>query len=179
MSTAPVISIRSNQTPYAGLSGLAYVQSTLGGGNLPVLQGEVSNTLIFRVYNNFAKAAGIASAVNVRITTFDGVGVGSHLATKSVVNQEWIRVYENGYGENSVAPGQYTRYIGNDTPIGGAGNEYVPEFGSDGTTNPRIRAGTDTNGVGFIEIASYAEMPDSVGMATNTFAVSIIYDWTP
>ena len=165
-------------SPNAILSALSYVQSTLGGNNLPVLQGENSNVVIFRIYNNFARSVGIASAVNVRITTFDGPGIGSHLTTKSIVNQWWIRVYENGYGENSTPPGQYSRYIGNDTAVGGTANEYVPEFGSAGTSTPQIRAGSDTNGVGFIEIASYGELPDQTGMVNNTFAVSVLYDWT-
>lgn len=176
--TSPLITFHSSISPYSTISALSYVQSMLGGNNLPVLQGEVSNTVIFRVYNNFALAAAIASAVNIRITVYDGASVASHLATKSVVNQEWIRVYENGYGENSSPPGLYTRYLGQDTAVGGTANEYVPEFGSDGTTNPRIRAGSNMNGTGFIEIASYAELPDSVGTLTNTFAVSVLYDWS-
>ena len=175
---APDITFRRSVTPYDVLAAAAYVQSTLGGNNLPVLQGESSNILIFRIYNNYAAAAGIASAVNVRVTTFDTVDPGSHTATKSVIAQEWIRVYENGYGENATPPGLYSRYIGLDTAVGAQGNFYVPEFGSAGTSTPQIRAGTDTNGVGFIEIASYSEIPDAVGTASYTFGISIEYEWS-
>lgn len=178
MASAPVIDFRKSDNPNSSIGFALFVQSALGGGYLPVLQGENSNTFIFRVYNNFARAVGIASAFNVDITTFDSVDPSSHLATKSVINQQWIRVYENGYGENSTPPGLYSRYLGADTAVGGQGNLYVPETGSDGSTSPQIRAGTDTDGVGFIELATYAELPDVVGMVTNLFAISIQYEWT-
>lgn len=178
MASAPDITFRNNVSPNGTLATALFVQSTLGGDYLPVLQGENSNLFYFRVYNNYARAAGIASAVNVRITTFDAVDPSSHTAAKSVINQSWIRVYEFGYGENSTPPGLYSHYVGEDTAIGGQGNVYVPEFGSDGTATPQIRAGSDTNSVGFLEIASYAELPDTVGMATYAFAISIQYEWT-
>lgn len=181
MASAPDITFRSNITPNAVLAAALYAQSTLGGNNLPVLQGENSNSIIFRIYNNFAKGAGIASAVNVRITTFDAVDPSSHTAAKSVINQSWIRVAENGFGENSTPPGLYTRYTGQDTAVGGTPankDVYIPEYGSDGSTTPQIRAGNDSNSVGFIELKSYAELPDVVGMFSYTFAISIQYEWT-
>lgn len=182
MASAPDITFRRSVTPYDALAALAYVQSSIGGNNIPVLQGENSNLAYFRVYNNYALAAGIASAVNVRITTFDVVDPGSHTAAKSVINQSWIRVFESGFGENSSLPGLYTQYVGQDTAIGGSkGNKdvYIPEIGSAGTSTPQIRAGSTTNGAGFIEIATYAELPDSVGMFSYSFAVSVQYEWTP
>lgn len=179
MASAPIITFRN----MAGsvLVAANYVQSTLGGNYLPVLQGENSNLFYFRIYNNFALAAGIASAFNVQITSFDAISPASHTAGMSVINQSWIRVYESGYGENSLPPGLYTQFLGQDTAIGGspAGKDiYVPEYGSDGTTTPYIRAGTNTNGVGFIEIATYAELPDVVGMYAYAFAISILYEWS-
>lgn len=178
---APDITFRSMLTPYGVLAGASYVQSALGGNNLPVLQGENSNTYYFRIYNNFARAAGIASAVNVRLTSFDAIDPASHTAGLSVINQSWLRVFENGFGENSTPPGLYTQYTGEDTAIGGSkGNQdvYTPEFGSAGTSTPQIRAGTDTNGVGFLEIASYIQLPDIVGMFSYSFAISLQYEWT-
>lgn len=168
-------------TPYAVLAAASFVQSAIGGNNLPVLQGENSNLFFFRIYNNYARAAGIASAVNIRITTFDAIDPASHTAMMSVINQSWIRVYENGYGENSTPPGLYYRYTGQDTAIGGSKpnqDVYIPEYGSANTNTPQIRAGSDTNGVGFIEIASYAELPDVVGMFSYAFAISVQYEWT-
>lgn len=178
MASAPDLTFRSKDTPYGTLATALYVQSTLGGDYLPVLQGENSNLFYFRVYNNYARGAGIASAVNIRVTTFDNVDPGSHTAAMSAINQSWIRIYENGYGENSTPPGQYYRYTGFDTAIGGQANGYVPEFGSANSSTPQIRAGSDTNSVGFIEFATYAELPDSVGMATYAFGLSIQYEWT-
>lgn len=182
MASAPDITFRRSVTPYDVLVGASYVQSSLGGNNIPVLQGENSNQYIFRIYNNYARNAGIASAVNVRITTFDAVDPSSHTAAKSVISQSWIRVFETGFGENSTPPGLYTQYVGQDTAIGGSkGNQdvYIPEIGSAGSGTAQIRAGSDTNGVGFLEISSYAELPDQVGTTAYAFAISVQYEWTP
>jgi hypothetical protein len=181
MATAPLISFRTASAPYPVTTFFSLFQSSIGGNNLPVLQGEVSNAYTFRIYNNFTKSAGIATAVNVQIGLFDGVGLGSHTAVQSLVSQSWVRIYETGFGESAGAPGLYTQYTGTDTAIGGSPpgtNIYVPDVGSDGSTTPYIRAGTDTNGVGFIEVAVYAEMPDTVGMFTWSFAISVHTEWT-
>lgn len=178
MSSAPIPSFHSRSAPYSVILSLSYVQSSIGGNNLPVLGGESSNLVFFRVYNNYTQSVGIAEMDNVYITAFDDADPNSHTATKSPVSQSWVRVYETGFGEDATPPGLYTGYIGEDTAIGRSGaDQYVPEYGSDGTTTPRIRAGTDKNGVGFIEFASYLEVPTGVGFATYSFALSIVYDW--
>lgn len=178
MSNPPVITLRGASAPYSVISAMAYVQSTLGGNNLPMLGSEVSQLVSFRFYNNWSAAGSITTADNVSITLYDGADPSSHTATKSVVAQSWIRVYETGFGESKGSPGLYSQYLGNDTAIGRAGTDkYIPELGSDGTTTPHIRAGTNTNGVGFIEFASYAEMPEAVGFASYNFAVSMVYDY--
>lgn len=175
---APVVSFQSRSAPYPVITSLMYVQSALGGNNLPVLGGEVSNILYFRIYNNYAAGKNIATMENVQLTVFDGVGAGSHSGVKSVSQQSWIRIYESGFGENSLPPGLYTQFLGQDTAIGKSALDiYVPEFGSDGSSVSRIRAGVDTNGVGFIEFATYVETPDQIGFYTYGFAVSILYDW--
>lgn len=179
MSSAPDITFRDAKIPTNVVSQLNYVQSSLGGNNIPVMQGENSNTMLFRIYNNWARNAGIASAFNVGIALYDGIGVKT--ASTLAVSQSWVRIYENGYGESAGTPGLLSRYVGNDTAIGGtpAGTQtYTPEEGSDGTNNPRIRAGTDTNGVGFIEFATYAELPDSTPTFPYNFAITIEYEWT-
>lgn len=179
MSNAPVPEFRSRSAPYSVIASLLYAQSALGGGNLPIPGLEVSYPLYFRVYNNFGLAAGIATMDNVRISVFDDINPSSHSGAKSVVAQSWIRVYETGFGESKGTPGQYTQFMGADTAVGKAGTDvYVPELGSDGSATAQVRAGTDTNGVGFIEFATYAELPDVVGFATYNFAVSMIYDFT-
>lgn len=179
MANAPQVTFQSRSAPYPVLTSLLYAQSVLGGNNLPIPGSEISNLLYFRVYNNYSNALLIATMQNVGITVYDGAGAGSHTNTKSVTTQSWIRVYETGFGENSTPPGNYVQYLGDDTAIGKAGIDiYNPEKGSDGGNTNYIRAGTDQNGVGFIEFASYAELPDVVGFQTYNFAVSVVYDWT-
>lgn len=179
MANAPIVTFQSRSAPYLALASLLYAQSSLGGNNLPVLGGENSNVVYFRVYNNWAGSAGIAAMDNVRVTLFDDADPNSHSATKSPVSQSWVRVYETGFGENSITPGLLTAYTGEDTAVGRSGiDSYTPEYGSDGTTTAHIRAGTDTNGVGFIEFATYMQTPDQIGFFSWTFAVSMVYDWT-
>lgn len=176
MSNAPIVTFRERFSPNPTISALNYTQSALGGNNLPLPGTEISNLIYFRVYNNFNNSPGIATMQNVQITIFDGIGAGSHTGTQSPCAQSWIRIYENGFGE-SVA---YSNYIGENTAVGQAGADYyAPEVGSNGSATSQIRAGVDTNGVGFIEFATYAELPDIVGFAKYTIAISIIYDWTP
>lgn len=184
MSTQPVLTLRDIVTPFNTVS-LNYVQSAAGGNNLPVLQGQNSNPILFRVYNNFALSAGIASAVNVSITTYDGSGSGSHTCALLPVSQSWVRIQEYGYGENSVAsPDQFTSYLGSDTAIGGntpcGTNTYTPEIGSDGsTTQNQIRAFSTGSGTGYIEFSTYAQIPDSsiVQNQLYNFAISVNYEW--
>lgn len=182
MASAPDLTFRDSVTPYGVVSALSYVQSKAGGTNLPVLQGETSNQILFRIYNNFALNSGIAIAYNLAITCYDGSGAASHTAATLPVSQSWIHVLENGYGENSTTPGVFTSFVGADTPIGGAPagvNKYYPEKGSDGVTGQsRIRAGSNTNGVGFIEIDTYASVPIAAPNNTYTFAISVSYEWT-
>lgn len=176
----PIISFRSNSAPYSVISPISYVQSAIGGNNLPVKEGENSNLAYFRIYNNFNASAGIGDMYNVAITVFDGMGIASHTANQSPTAQSWLRIYETGFGESTTAPGAYTQWMGQDTAIGRSGIDlYIPEYGSDGTVIPYIRAGSDTNGVGFIEFATYAQIPAGAGFATYALAISLFYDWTP
>lgn len=178
MSIQPIVSFQSRSAPYPVISSLIYAQSALGGNNLPVLGGEVSNLVYFRVYNNYNQSAGVANMENVHITVFDGTGIASHTGIQSPASQSWVRIYESGFGENATPPGLYTQFLGQDTAIGRSGLDvYIPEFGSDGSTTPHIRAGVDTNGVGFIEFATYIEAPDQIGFAEYALSVSVLYDW--
>lgn len=174
---APLLSFRSASAPYGVIGSLSYAQSAPGGNYLPLAGGEISNIQSFRVYNNYTRSTGVASMINIYLTTFDGADPNSHTATQSPVAQSWVRVYETGYGESAGAPGLYTSYLGTDTAIGRSGGDpYIPEYGSDGSTTAQIRAGTDTNGLGFIEFASYVQAPDTIGFVSYTFAVSFVYD---
>ena len=172
--TAPLITFRDKNAN--ALSSINFAQSTLGSDFLPVLQGENSIPVTVRVYNNYGLSSNIASAINVNVTIYDGVGSASHTSTKPVVAQAWIRVYETGFGESTGAPGLYTAYTGTDTAIGGT-NIYSPLVGSDGSLNDYIRAGADTNSLGFVEFALYAQLPQGIASQTCNFAFSISYEW--
>ena len=186
---APILSFRSSVSPYPILSSITYVQTKDGGSSLPVLQNEKSDPVYFRIYNNWNSIPSVATAENCEITTYDGIGVASHTAISSPVFQMWLHTQLYGYGENSSQPGLYSRYDGEDTPIGNT-STYKPEKGSDGGGTPiSIRAGSDTNGVGFIEIKSYVSVPFKkstelytndvieVGMSTQMCAISMSYDY--
>lgn len=185
MSTAPVLTIRDITTPFNTVQ-LNYVQSAAGGNNIPVLQGQTSNPILFRLYNNFALTAGIASAINISITTYDGSGVGSHTCNLLPVSQSFVRIHEYGYGENSTTtPDNLTVFVGSDTAIGGnnpcGGNTYSPEYGSDGSIASQIRAYSNTNGMGYIEFSTSAQIPveSAIQNQTYNFAVDISYEWIP
>lgn len=183
MASQPVLTFRNVTTPFSTISTLNYVQSAAGGNNLPVLQGQTSDPYLFRIYNNFALTAGIASAQDIHITIYDGSGAGSHTCAFLPVSQSWIHIQEYGFGENSVTSNDYfTSYLGIETAIGGnapcGANIYTPEYGSDGTTNPNIRAYSNTNGMGYIEFQSTAVLPVSgVSNTTYTFSLSVSYEW--
>lgn len=122
-------------------------------------------------------------AQDIHITVFDGSGVGSHTCAFLPVSQSWVHLQEYGYGENSItSPDFFTYYLGTETPIGGNApcgvNVYTPEYGSDGTTSPRIRAYSNQNGAGFIEFQTVAKLP-TVGVLNTsyTFSISVSYEW--
>lgn len=160
-------------------SSLSFIQSKLGSGALPVLQGEESNPILFRIYNNFAANSGISDALNVAVTTYDGASTGSHTAFKPPVSQSWVHILENGFGENSTPIADlYTRYKGIDTPVGGAGNLYRAQKGSDGAYGQsRIRASGGA-GVGYIEYKTYATPKEDAVGAIYSFVIAVSYEWT-
>ena len=180
MSTQPDITFRSPTPSFGALNSFLYAQSKLGSNYLPVLQGEISNSVLFRIYNNFAMNSGIADAMNVAVTTYDGSSSASHTAYNLPVSQSWLHVLEHGFGENSTpTPDLYTRYDGVDTPVGGAANIYYAQKGSNGVyEDPRIRAGVSQMGVGYIEYNTYCSVPNPTVGSVYTFAVSVSYEWS-
>lgn len=178
MINPPQISFRTASAPFSVISPVSYVQSMIGGNNLPVKEGENSNLVYFRVYNNFNGAGSVATMYNIMFTVYDDADPNSHTAAKSPVSQSWVRIYETGLGESSAAPGLYTHWLGTDTAIGRSGVDfYSPEYGSDGVAGAHIRAGADGNGVGYLELATYIQVPTGAGFATYTMAIGINYDW--
>lgn len=179
MASAPDISFRSAASPYSLLTTISFVQSTLGTDNLPVLQSYNSLPVKIRIFNNWALNSSIATAMNVRITTYDGLGAGSHTAAQLPASQMWIRLYESGFGEQAVLPGLFTALSGSDTAVGGTSNLYYAQVGSDGSLTPQIRAGSTGAGLGFIEITTYAQIPAAAPSGDYTFALTMTYEWTP
>ncbi len=175
----PIVVFTSQSAPYGTLVSLSYVQSSVGGNYLPVKEGENSNIVSFRIYNNFNSSGSVATMNNISLTTYDGVGAGSHTAMQSPVSQSWVRIYETGFGESQLSPGGgYSHYKDEDTAIGRSGiDSYIPAYGSDGSVNPYIRAGTNGNGTGFIEFATYAQVPSGAGFANYSLAISVNYYW--
>ena len=177
MALPPTIEIRKKDSPYDLISEVSYYQSKVGSSALPVLHGEISEPVLFRIYNNFALSAGIANAVNVQVTVYDGVGAGSHSALSSPASYSWLHVLENGFGQSvTVTYDPLTKYKGADTPVGGP-NVYTPEKGSAGIYGtPTI---TGVSGIaGYIELKTYLT-PDSGALGDiYNFAISIIYEYT-
>src|SRR2546423_1166908 len=106
---APVITIRSNVSPYSVLASLTFSQS-LNGQTLPVKEGETSDPVAFRIYNNYGLASTIATANYVHVAVYDGAGAGSHTCLKLPVSQLWLRLQQTGYGEGASTPGNLTTW---------------------------------------------------------------------
>jgi hypothetical protein len=166
--------------------GQTYKQVTPGGSSVPVIAGENTVAIRFRIYNNFGLAAGIAPAENIALTVYDGAGSGSHTCAVLPVSQSWVHAQMYGFGENSVtSPDAFTYFLGENTAIGGSapcgGNSYIPEEGSDGVSgSAKIRAYSNGNGMGYIEFSTYVSAPDAgVASAEYGFAFSLSYEWTP
>lgn len=183
MASAPDLTFRSASTPYSLLNTLVYYQKHYFSGSLPVNQGEKSENLYFRIYNNYAKNSNLSAAYNVRIFAYDGASAVSHTAAKLPISQQWIHMLQNGFGENSTPPGLYTYYRSDDYAIGGSHNWMSAEVGSDGvyssTSTAVLRANSTGSGVGFLEFLSYASLPASTVDATYNFAITADYYWIP
>ena len=169
----PDLTIRESISPYDEILYLNYYQTKNPTGSiLPVKENETSNLFSFRIYNNWALNSGIADAGNVHITTYDGSP--AYTGSTNPVSQTWIHFYETGFGQSSSTPAVYTQFLGFDTAVGAA-NKYTPERGSDATTQSVIRAG---NGVGFIEVDTYANVPENSAFAFYPFVITIDFTWT-
>lgn len=176
MPTPPDISIRQKDSPYDVVSSLSYFQSKIGSGALPVLQGEVSDPLLFRIYNNFALNAGIEDALNVQITVYDGAGSGSHTFLNSPASLSWLHVLENGFGESTtVVNDPLTKYTGQDTPVGGS-SVYIPEKGSAGTFGTPTITGSNSK-AGFVQLKTYLTPPANIVGDIYYFVITVLYEY--
>ena len=175
----PDITIRSTKNPYVILSSLPFVQ-TKDMLAFPVNQGENSDYVDFRVYNNYAVNTGIANATSVRITSYDSFVLPLSTITLPVT-QRWLRIFQTGYGEGAAAPGSlYDIDYTLDTPFG-SGSYYYPEHASDlGDVTATIRAGSDNNGCGFMQFRCYLSLPDIVPLTVVYNPIIVVsFSWSP
>lgn len=178
MSNAPIITFRTATSPYNSYSqSLIYSETVALYPSLPVLSGDKSDTIVLRIYNNFGTppSSNIASAYNFQITTYDSGAVQT--ASTPPVSNMWIYFQENAYGEQSIIPGLVNTSQGTAKAVGGNANIMSPEVGTDGSSIAQIRAGTNKNGVGFIEFNTYAGVPLTMSTHTWNFAIGVIYNW--
>ncbi len=178
---APIITLRNPTAPYALVTQpMAYSETVARQSGLPVLSGDNSDSFLFRIYNNYGTppSSNIATAVDLYITTYDGASAISRTASTSPVAQMWMHFLENGFGEQSSVPGLYNVYTDEDVAVGGSQNIKVFSYGSDGSLNSYVRAGSSGSGVGFIEVKTYAAV--ALLQSTNiwNFGISVGYEWT-
>ena len=179
----PIITFQQQSYPFASLPNLTYTETAPDGVSLlPVLQGESSDHWSFRIFNNFLLNTGVANALNVQITTWDGVGGTSHTANTAPVSQNWFYVRQIGYGQKSSSlvstTDAYTSYNGTFQAVGGT-SYYTIEVSTDGTTTYRaINAGSNNNGLGFVSLDTYASVPQTANNATYNLAWSVSFEWT-
>ena len=169
----PIITIRETTPPYSIITGLNYFKLSLVGNELPVLNNEKSEIVSFRVYNNFAGASSIKDAINVSVTTWDGLG---HTASMAVASFGWLHVYQSGWGSGSSGPAQYTHFLGTDTAVGGLMG-YDFQYSSDGTPGSPVIATEGGNGCGFVEVETYIKPTHGSTGMTNDFVVSVTYEY--
>lgn len=175
---APILTIQAKSAPYQAITALTYLQTNNLSGALPIAADENSDKVYFRLYNNWVRSTNIATAYNIRITTYDGASVASHTASKLIISGCWVHFQEIGFGEGSSGPGGLSYFLDDDYPTGGSSNKMSPAMGSDGTYgSAQIRAGSTGSGLGFIEFATYVSTPQSVPDQTFNFATTVDYEW--
>ena len=140
LSKQPTITFRSAVTPYNLLSTpLVFSETIAKHANLPVLAGDKSGVLTFRIYNNFNLAQDISTAYNVTVTTYDGV---SYTASTPLVTQQWVNLQENGFGIGSTTSiNTVTFYQDAAAFVGGGSNVKTFAYGADGSAGSNIAAG--------------------------------------
>jgi hypothetical protein len=170
---APIITVRSGTAPYPLLSSLEFIQTGEYTDALPVRVGEDSDPTTFRIYNNFDCAPSVTDAMEVRVNVYDNTTYGE---ASLPTTQEWMHCYETMYGESTGAGSLYTAYTGEDTAVGG-NDSYRPEYGSSGASGSTIRAGSTSDGQGFIEIEARCRPSAQASTMIYSFMVEISYEY--
>lgn len=171
----PSISFRTAYFPYGLLaSPFIYSKTIANQSGLPVLAGDTSDILQFRIYNNYELYLDISTAYNLTVTTYDNI---EHSAITPLVTQQWVSLQENGFGINSTTANMFTAYQDSPVFVGGDNNQKAFTVGADSTIGSNIPAGPDRNGCGFIEVNTYCSVP--LGQSTQIYSavITVIYDW--
>ena len=131
MASAPVISWRSNTTPFPVITSVALTGNGVSGAINS--NDGFSATSTIRVYNNFSAAGSIADALNCQFASYDDTTHQGSSATYPVANQMLLVQVTNYNGSTSGAGGGAT--IGgslaklpvstNSGTISGSGSNYV------------------------------------------------------
>ena len=172
----PVITFRTATFPYGLLpSPFIYSETIANQSGLPILAGDNSDSMKFRIYNNFGLQANTSTAYNLTVTTYDS---SSHSSTIPLVTQEWVSLQENGYGLNSTVANVFTLYQDTATFVGGVNNQKTFAVGADGGMSSNIPAGLGRVGCGFIEVNTFAWVP--LGQSTQVYSavLTATFDWS-
>lgn len=173
---APIITFRQTDSPYSIVSNpYLYNETVALQPSLPIIGGDTSDTTYFRIYNNYDLAIGVADAYNITITSYDSSTVLT--ASTSPVSQMWLYFSEVGFGQNSSQPGPMNTTYDDFIAVGGSSNIKSFPYSSSGSADSRIKAGSDGNGCGFIEVGTYASI--SLLQSTNVWTpgVAVQFEW--
>jgi hypothetical protein len=88
-----------------------------------------------------------------------------------------LHIGQWGFGESTTIPGLLTFYEGSMYCVGGSGYYAVPERTSDGRHGNELRAGSNGNGVGFIEWSSFMRIPEGAPAGIHNFAITVHYEY--
>ena len=92
MALPPILTFRETEDPWDEISLFQYKQRKDDLEDLPVLKGEDSDKISFRLYNNFDQAPDVATAMNVEIST-EPTGT-------PLVDDRWFYIRQTGFGES-------------------------------------------------------------------------------
>lgn len=131
MASAPVISWRSNTTPFGVISSVALTGSGTSGA--VTANDGLSNSSVIRVYNNFAAAGSIADALNGQFASYDDTTHQGTSATYPVANQLMILQVLNyngstaGVGGGAFVGGSSAKLVSsaNSGTLSGTGSNYL------------------------------------------------------
>lgn len=175
-NSQPIITFRESIFPYNLIpSPFIYSETIANQSGLPILSGDYSDMITFRIYNNFGLQQDIGTAYNLSVTTYDNT---SHYGSSPLVTQEWVSLQENGYGQNSTTANVFTFYQDSLVFVGGASNVKSFTIGADGSFGSNISAGSNRDGCGFIEVKTFCWIPAGTSTGIWSAVLTANFDWT-